>query len=292
VVGKESAHQKAVAARKTAADLRAKQAANARRNTILASIGALALVVVFVVVVMFIIHTEDESDPYTVYNNGVLKAPSIIDETDGILVGPNGVAGGVAPADAIRIDLIEDPLCPWCVIFDETASGEVGVLVDQGEVALYFHPVSILDEYSVGTHYSTRMTNAWFTVAEYDPSHFWAMVKASYADPPDEGTKGLKNDEIVDLARGAGVSEAAIARFSDGEFTLWIADSTERAAIVYSSEEGRFGTPTVLVGGVRFNYWSTPGNITAAVTYIKENGAEAFAEDLATPVEPSPLPSE
>ncbi|MCJ7827086.1 MAG: DsbA family protein [Demequinaceae bacterium] len=259
---------------------------------ILASVGALALVAVFVFVVMFIIQTGKESGPYTVYNSGVLKAPSAADETDGILVGPNGAAGGTAPADAIRLDVVEDPLCPWCAVFVQSTSGEIGTLVDQGEIAFYYHPVSILDDYSVGTHYSTRMASAWVTVAEYDPEHFWAFVEVSYVDPPEELAKGLTNEEIADLARDAGVSAEAIAKFEDGEFTRWVESATERAVIEYVNPvDGRFGTPTLLIGGVRFDYWTTPGNVTAGVAYVRDFGAEAFEEYLATPAEPSPTPS-
>jgi protein-disulfide isomerase len=282
MASKQSASQKAAEARKAAAALRAKQKAAARRRTLLTSIGALALVAVFAVLVMFIV--KDKGD---------YPVPSVVDDTDAILVGPGGVAGGTPPADAVRVDLVEDPICPWCTYLVQSASGEIGTLVDQGEIAFYYHPVSILDVQSLGNRYSTRMVNDWVTVAEYDPEHFWAFVEASYANPPEEGSTGMTDNEIAALARSAGVSEDTIARFEDEEFVKWVAAATSRATnrAEYLDTDGRFGTPTLLIGGVRFGYWTTPGNITAGVAYVKENGAEAFQEYLMNPPEPTPAPS-
>jgi len=295
MAGKGSA-SKSAAARQAAADLRAKQRAAARRMTILFTVGALALVGLFVAAIVFIVKTGEEEGPYAVPNSGEFKAPSVVEEDGAILIGPGGVIGEAPPEGAIAVELVEDPLCPWCRIFDEVASAEVEYLIDQGEIAFRYHIVSILDDYSAGTHYSTRMANAWATAAEYDPDHFWAFVKLSFARQPDEGVKGLTNGEIADVARDAGVSEDAIDRFADGEFTRWVAQTTERDTQTYwyvdptTGQEG-FGTPTVRIGGVHFGYWTTPGNITAGVTYVRENGAEAFEDYLLNPPEVSPSPS-
>lgn len=288
---KESASSKAAEARRAAAELRAKQRAAARRNNILAILGAGALIALFAVAIMFIVKTGEESGPYTVYNSGVLKAPSMVEDDNSIVIGAGGVIGEAPPEGAIEIVLVEDPLCPWCKIFDDVAGDEVMMLLNQGGASLRYHIVSILDEYSAGTDYSTRMANAWATTAEYDPEHFWAFIEASYVDPPEELAKGLTNDEIADLAREAGVSEEAIDKFADGEFTQWVIVSTDGTTEVFRDEDGRFGTPTVLVGGVRFPYWTTPGNMTAAVNYVREYGSEAFADYLANPPAASPSPS-
>jgi protein-disulfide isomerase len=294
VAGKGKTPKKAAEARRAAAELRARQRAASRRKTILSVLGAVVLIALFAFAVMFIVKSSAEA--YAVPDSGELKAPSLIDETEGIYVGPGGVAGGVPPEDAVRVDLVEDPICTACRGFYATAEPEVVGLIESGQIALYHHPVSIMDKTSLGTHYSTRMANAWFTVAEYDPEHYWAFIEVSYANAPDEGTKALTNDGIADLARQAGVAEGVIERFADGEFTQWVAEATDRAAETYKVYDPTydaevFGTPTLLVGGVNFPYWSTANNVTAAVNYVKENGAEAFALYLENPPEPSPSPS-
>jgi protein-disulfide isomerase len=291
-----SASNKAVSARQAAAQLRAKQRAAARRMTLLFSLGAVALVALFAVAIMYIVKTGEESGPYAVPNSGELKVPSVADDDDAIVIGPGGVIGEAPPEGAIAIELVEDPLCPWCRIFDEAASDEVEYLISQGEASLRYHIVSILDGYSAGTHYSTRMANAWITTAEYDPDHFWAFVRASFTNQPEENAKGLTNDEIADVARDAGVSGDAVGRFADGEFTQWLIASTDRAVETFTysdptTGQAGFGTPTVTIAGVHFPYWTTSGNISAGVAYVKDNGAAAFADYLANPPEPSPSPS-
>lgn len=295
MAGRAISSSRASEARQAAAELRARQRAAARRNTIVAAFGAVVLVVLFVVAIVFIVKTGEESGPYVVPNSGELKVPSVVEENDAIVIGPGGVIGEAPPQGAIAIELVEDPLCPWCRIFDEVADDEVEALIEQGQASLRFHTVSILDGESAGTHYSTRMANAWITTAEYDPDHFWAFVRASFANQPDEGVEGLTNNEITDLARQAGVSDDAIDRFADGEFTQWIAASSERAIEEFKStnpETGyeAFGTPTVTIAGVHFEgFWTEPGSITVAVAYVKANGSEAFADYLANPPSSSPF---
>ena len=272
---KDPASQKAAAARKAAADLRAKQRAAARRTTILSTVGAFALVAVFVVIVLFIVKGGGASGPYGVYDNGVLKAPSAADETYGILVTADGVAGGTPPDGAVRVDLYEDPNCDICKTLMESTSEEMSLLRDEGAVALYFHPVIFIDRFSAGTHYSTRAVDAWVTVAEYDPEQFWLFVEAMYVNKPVEGEKGLTNDEIADVARGAGVSEEAIAKIADGEFTQWSNAGTSQASV-----DGVSGTPTIWIAGVEqphFYFTAVPGVLTYDILVVAQGGAEALA---------------
>ena len=52
------------------------------------------------------------------------------------------------------------------------------------------------------------------------------FIYAYLWNQPDEHTIGLTNTQIEDLARAAGVSEAAILKIRDGEFTRWVAQAT------------------------------------------------------------------
>ncbi len=293
MASKGSAADKAAVARKTAAALRAKQRAASRRNTIVAAVGALVIVAVFAVIVSFIVKAEkDDSGPYGVYDSGEMKVPTAADGSGGIIVGPGGVGRGSVAADAVRVDVYEDPICPYCGVFTLYTSEEVGALSDDGEIALHYHPLSYFDEYSADTHYSTRAASAMATIAEYDPEHFWVFIEEVFANQPPEGGPGLTNDEIADIARKVDVSEEAIVKIADGEFTRWVASATEQA-----SKDGVTETPMFLIGGVQFTQWvdyegqPTTGSITAAVAYVKEHGAAALADYLATPIDPEPTPS-
>jgi protein-disulfide isomerase len=62
-----------------------------------------------------------------------------------------------------------------------------------------------------------------------------------------EGSNGLSDDEIADLARGAGVPEPVIADLGKRLFEPWVAKSTEQILT-----SGITGTPTVKINGAVF----------------------------------------
>lgn len=264
------------AARQAANQLRAKQKATARRRAALAWSGIAVVGALFIGVVAYVIANGAGSGPYGVYDSGTLATPTVADAHGGILMGQDGVVGGDVAADAIKIDIYEDSMCPNCKFFSETTSAEITALREAGLVEVYYHPIAILNRLSSGTQYPVRAAAALATVAEYDGGHYLAFAEALFANQPAENTKGLSNVEIEDVARGAGVSDEVIAKFANGEFTQWVSVATEQASI-----DGVSGTPTFLVAGVAFSGWLQQGQITAAVTYVHDNGADAFASLLA-----------
>jgi protein-disulfide isomerase len=281
---KDSAAQKAAAARKAAAALRAKQRAAARRNTILATMGALALVAVFVVVVLFIV--KGSNSAYAVYNSGELTVPSVAEEeSGGVLVSTGGVAGGTPPDGLVRIDLYEDPLCPICKALTSAIDPVLDQLNEAGFIALYFHPIAILDYNSAGSNYSTRAVSALWTVAEHAPERFWVVVEAFYANQPEELVKGLTNTQIAELLLATGVPEDVVYGPPDeedatdglakGEFTQWTFSATSQSAL-----DGVNGTPTTRVEGVE-QYWKFytyyPGILMYDVLVAMDGGSEALA---------------
>lgn len=297
MASKSSAPSGAAAARKAAADLRAKQKAASRRRAGLAGLAAIVILGGFIAAIVVIVkNANDTSAEYRVYDatTGASPsstgevAPSAADAHGGFLIGQDGTMGGDVPADAVRVDVYEDPRCPICKEFDQATTAEMTYLRENGQIAYYYHPIAILDRVSSGTRYSTRSVSALATVSEYDPAHFMAFVEGLFANQPAEGTKGMTNAEITDVARTAGVSEEAIAKIADGEFTQWVGAATDQ-----SNVDGVGFTPTLLIGGVDYQGWTTQGNISGAVAYVKAYGADAFkaALDAAAAAAASPSPS-
>jgi protein-disulfide isomerase len=296
MANKDSVASGAASARQVAADLRAKQNAAARRRTALFAIGALVLLGVFIATIAMVVKSGNKATgEYQLYDASAqatpgapIAVPSAADSHGGILIGQDGTVGGSVPADAVRVDIYEDPLCPICGIFVEMTTAEITSLRENGDIALYYHPISFLDYQSAGTQYSTRAVSAMATIAEYDPANFEGFVAGLFANQTEEGAKGLTNTEIADIATAAGVSASAIAKISEGEFTPWVAAATEQ-----SSVDGIGGTPALLIGGVLYQGWSSEGNITGAVAYVKQYGAAAFQTALneAAAAAASPSPS-
>lgn len=180
-----------------------------------------------------------------------------------------GSAGGsdawtvqVGQADApVRVSVYQDFMCPFCGRF-ETANGEeLKRLVAEGTVLLEIHPMSFLDQASNGARYSTRTANAFVTAAKADPDSVLAFNSALYASQPPEGSAGLTDAEIAQLALAAGVDDSVVATFTQMANADWVAQGTQA-----DFDSGITGTPTVLIDGQVFggDLYNT-GPVTAAI---------------------------
>lgn len=163
-------------------------------------------------------------------------------------IAANGAIPVGAPSARTTVEIYLDFMCPACGQFEQTNGAELDRLVQTGAARLELHPMSFLDRTSRGTRYSTRAANALATVADRDPEHVWAFVKALYDNQPREGTPGLNDERIAELAVGAGVDRGAVDAFDELLFEPWVADVT-RAAF----DSGVRGTPTVKINGTVFD---------------------------------------
>jgi protein-disulfide isomerase len=104
------------------------------------------------------------------------------------------------------VDTYIDFMCPYCGQF-ETAEGEgIKQLVSDGKITLGVHPVAILDRLSSGTEFSSRAASAMYAVAVADPDNAYAFLEAMYANQPAENSTGLTDEQIVQIAKDAGVN--------------------------------------------------------------------------------------
>ncbi|MBN9154999.1 MAG: thioredoxin domain-containing protein [Microbacterium sp.] len=146
-------------------------------------------------------------------------------------------------AGSNTVDTYIDFLCPYCNQFEQSEGPTIKQLIDDGKVTLNVHPVTILDDRSSGTRYSSRAASAMYAVAVADPDNAYAFLEALYAKQPAENTTGLTNNQIVDVAKGAGVNVTA---------DLKDAITSNRYMQFAASHElpsGATGTPTLLVNG-------------------------------------------
>jgi protein-disulfide isomerase len=265
----------ASAARERATQLKAQERRAQSRIRLLIVAGVLLGAVLFAFAVKYIA----DSGGGNLYDSGKLTTPSVADASGGILVNKDGSTGGTAPAGSVRVDIYVDLMCPICHQF-ETINGDTLDGLRQSEtVAVYYHPVSIQDSKSMGTHYPTRASAALATVAEYDGTHFEAFLSALFDRQPDEFTTGLSNATIAEIATAAGVPDTVVAKFKDGEFTRWVTSATETA-----SKDGLQGTPWVraeqsaeLDGGI----WGNTTNLQIVLQYIHDNGVQMYLDSVA-----------
>ena len=90
-------------------------------------------------------------------------------------------------------------------------------------------------------------------VADAAPDRVWDFHTALYGQQPAEGSQGLSDEQIADIAADAGVPADVVDRFTDGTFRPWVASVTQEAF-----DSGVQGTPTVKIDGEVFE-----GNVYA-----------------------------
>lgn len=266
-------------AREQARQLREQQAKRDRRNKIVAIGGLSAAVIALIVVVVLVVNqantpgiafTGDDAETITLADT---TAPSTANANGGIPVGADGAAGETAGADDVVVSVYFDYMCPWCGRFEEANDAELKALLAEGGVTVEYHPLAFLDQQSQGAEYSTRAGNAAAVVADQAPEQYSAFHSALFENQPEEGTKGLSDDEIADLAREAGVPDDVVEQFTataSGEtwrtFAPWLAANNNQMV----TDLGKLGTPAVLIDGTEFTGdLYTTGPLTQAIEAAK-----------------------
>ncbi|QIK84353.1 thioredoxin domain-containing protein [Sanguibacter sp. HDW7] len=260
-------------ARALAATMRAEQAAREKRvKTITIAVFGVAVLALVAAIVWAVI----ASRPTKLPEPGALATPSVVAESGGISLGKDGVAG-TSNEGAPVVDVYLDYMCPWCGVFEETNSSLLAEMREAGDITLVIHPVTILDRLSSGTAFSSRAAAAAVYVAEKAPEKFDAFNTAMFAKQPEENSKGLTDREIADIAKSVGVPAAvsdAIANLDAYKtYARWVGSQTEKASAdtKLHTQDGIFSTPTIVVGGTKFNGdWRDQTQLRAAVDAAKK----------------------
>lgn len=199
-------------------------------------------------------------------------APSTAADNGGIPVGQDGVAGEAEDGNVV-VSVYTDFMCPYCGQFEQANADALASLREEGGVTVEYHLLSFLDSQSRGADYSTRSGNAAAVVADQAPEQFAAFFSALFEDQPAEGSKGLSDSKIADLARSVDVPDDVIAQFTttDGDhdwrtFAPWLQANVNQMR----TDMGSVGTPYVAIDGVQFqgDLYST-GPLTEAVEAAK-----------------------
>ena len=241
-------------ARQEALRIRQEQEKAARRRRTIAIAAAGAILLGFAVLVAVILSQGGDDDVPEAEriqpSFGSDSRAGIVLDADGIVTPPEDAGDdwpvGAFGDDVVVVTVYSDPICPACGLFAATAGPVLEEMRQAGEIVVDHRIVGNLDVYSQGSRYSTRAAQALYTVAEEAPESYLAFEEALFAQQPAEGTTGLTDEEIADIAREAGVPEAAVTAIGEGRFTWWVGEVTDAARDRY---DGRLLTPTVLLNG-------------------------------------------
>jgi protein-disulfide isomerase len=231
-------------------------AKQARRRRIVTTVGVLVILGLVAAIAVVVVRAAGHHRTLPEVS-GKVVAPAHVTSTAAIPVGS---------ADApVTVAIWFDYMCPACGAFEKANGSELARLVADGTVRLELHPIAFLDDLSSGTEYSTRSASAVAAVADAAPDTVWDFHTALYGQQPAEGSHGLTDQQIADIATGAGVPAGVVAGFSESTFRPWIASTTRKAL-----DSGIEHTPTIKIDGTAFQ-----GNafVTGPLTQAIESAA-------------------
>jgi protein-disulfide isomerase len=186
---------------------------------------------------------------------------------------PRGAVGGYAvpsgPSTApVKVVVYEDFLCPFCGDLEAAGRASFQRDIDAGKVQFQYHVLSFLDEDST-TRYSTRAANALAVALDSSgPRVAKRFHDLLFENQPDEGSAGLSDSRLTDLATQAGASRAEVKPgIDDLAFEPWVKKVTDR-----SSKDGVRATPTVSIDGTILTAESTEELVTQIEEAVSAGG--------------------
>jgi protein-disulfide isomerase len=143
----------------------------------------------------------------------------------------------------VKVDLYEDFMCPICNNFQKATGSTIDDMVTNHKITVQYHMVSILDQSSNGTKYSTRAAGA--AAAAAIEGKFVQYHHLLYQNQPAEGSDGLTNAKLIELGKSVGLTDAAFVNaVNDETYDAWVSNVTDQFA-----SRGFTGTPTIVVNG-------------------------------------------
>jgi protein-disulfide isomerase len=293
------------AAREKARILREEQKKRERRNKFFIQGGIIVAVLAIAALIGTLIFNSVKPDgpgPRNMASDGILLTAG----DDGAIaaVETPAIAANADPTPTVPDDsgtvanivVYIDYLCPFCGQFEATNSESIRTMVEEGAATLEVHPIAILINKSAGTQYSLRAANAAACVADTSPDSFYDFNTLLFENQPEEGSTGLSDDELKDLAGEAGVSSRSTVErcIDDGQFESWVQDATDRALteeVPNSDLPSVTGTPTVLVDGQQ--YEGSLENPAEFQSFVLQATSATFndSDSTATPT-PTPAPAQ
>ncbi|KAB1660511.1 thioredoxin domain-containing protein [Pseudoclavibacter sp. CFCC 13796] len=249
-------NQRREAAREKARQFREQQERQRKRKRLLIQIGVIVAVVAVVLGGWLIIQSVQKHEqaaasvmPANMPNDGVVISEGLAVQKAEPRAADVQPERQTSPDGRLVVEIYADFMCPICGQFEQTYGQMLSEQAQAGNIDLVIHPVSILDQASQGTKYSTRSAAAAASVATYAPDSFlnYFTTLLQPGVQANESTSGLSDDRLVELARQVigddhpEQQDQVEKSIRDGEFKKWVKRSTDAANLT--------GTPTVYIDG-------------------------------------------
>lgn len=294
-----SKNERRAEAREKARQLRHEQEKKERRTRLLLQGGvALAAVAIIAVIALVLVNSvrPEGPGPRNMASDGIRIGEGFaVIATPALDAGDRPVVSEANPEGVVDIQIVVDYLCPICREFEEANADFIRTLVESGAATVEFRPISILTGRSAGTEYSLRAANAAACVADSAPDSFYEFHESLFAEQPEEGTPGLEDSRLIELAAAAGASSTAVEDcIVEREFQSWVRAATARAqtgplAIRGIEVEGIVGTPTVFVNGQVYEY-RYPFDQGEFAQFVLQAAGDEFSTNPTPTPTPTPTP--
>ena len=251
-------------ARETARKMREDAAKKAKRRKIVVQSSVIVGIVAVLAIIGVVIFTSVGSggagaaNPKNMASGGLLlTSPTQATTTPAIANGAQPTPTKMElDGKTAHIQIWLDYQCPFCDEFETTNNSQIKQWLQEGSATLEVHPVAILDN-SQNKQYSTRSAAAASCVASSQPSKFFDVNAALFANQPDEQTGGgLSNSQILKVFKDAGVESKAVTDCVNKQtYSSFVTTMTQGATTnsqLKNPTSGGFGTPTVFVNGERY----------------------------------------
>ncbi|MDL9979116.1 DsbA family protein [Microbacterium sp. ASV49] len=203
---------------------------------------SIAVVVVLGAVTVLVIMMNNKP-----VDTGTKPVGSHITDTGGIVFGDSKTN---------NVTTYIDFLCPICNQFEKAEGSAIKAQVDAGKTVLQVQPVAILDANPDGSpranNYSSRAGSAMYSVTIHDYAHAYDFMQALYANQPAETGPGLTDQQIVDIAKNAGVdmTPALQSEILSNKYQKYVQSQ--------QLPQGATGTPTIVVNGTQVSLTGDP----------------------------------
>lgn len=251
-------------ARETARRMREEAAKKARKRKIIVQSSVIVGIVAVLAIVGVVIFTSvgagggAAANPKNMASGGLLlTSPTKAVTTPAIKSGAQPTPTKMElDGKTAHIQIWLDYQCPYCDQFETTNNDQIKQWLSEGSATLEVHPVAILDS-TQNKEYSTRAAAAASCVANSEPSKFFDINAALFANQPDEQTgTGLTNAEILKIFKDAGVESKAITDCVNNQtyadFVTGMTTNATTNSQLKNPTTGSFGTPTVFVNGEQY----------------------------------------
>lgn len=225
------------ARKKAQAQLQRRKKQQKKQTMILGIILSAFTLVVIGLIAFFVIQGMNEGKPNNeeatscIEKANSLTKPAIASEDGAITINATSIVDKQqAESSGIVIEELMDPICPACGNTIRLFGDSIKKGIKEGKISYAIHPVGLMDHFSNGDEYSSKMSAAIISAAETDPSKvmdFLEIIFDAKNQPSESNYKAVPNGTIQLWLTKAGYTEAQAQDITSGKYLDWVKATTE-----------------------------------------------------------------